>query len=227
MPSTPDPGHGLVARGRVPVMGWWEARVVPRLADWSLRGHEVGDLRAEACDGLRGQVLELGFGGGLNTRFYPAGVTSVAAVEPSDLGWSLSERRRERSATPVERVGLDGQHLDAPDASYDAVLATFTLCTIPDPALALREVRRVLRPGGSFHFLEHGRSPGPGGGRGQQRVEPVQRRVAGGCHLTRDVTELISAAGLEVTSLRTDVLAGPSVSRPWTFCSLGRAVRTP
>lgn len=201
----------------------WNERVVPRLVDAALRGPEIEQLREQVCAGLRGSVLELGLGSGMNTPFYPAEVDSVDAVEPSDLGWELSARRRSETTVPVRRVGLDGQALDADDAAYDAVLSTFTLCTIPDVALALREVRRVLRPGGTFHFLEHGLGPSAGVRRWQGRLEPVQKRVAGGCHLTRDVPTLVAAAGLEVEDLDQHYLEGPGFMKPWTYLSLGRA----
>lgn len=204
-------------------MGLWEERVVPRLVDRSLRTPEIGELREAVCAGLRGEVLELGYGSGLNARFYPAAVSTVSAVEPSDLAWRLSERRREASRVPVVRVGLDGQRLAADDASYDAVLSTFTLCTIPDAARALAEVRRVLRPGGSLHFVEHGLAPEPGVVSWQRRLDPVQRRLAGGCHLSRDIPALVRDAGLEVVELRAEYLPGPRVARPWTYGYLGRA----
>lgn len=204
-------------------MGAWTDHVVPRLADASLKSHEVGELRGRACAPLTGRVLELGFGGGLNVRWYPPAVASVAAVEPSDVGWALSERRRARSGVPVERRGLDGQRLDEPDASYDAALTTFTLCTIPDVDAALEEVRRVLRPGGVLCFLEHGRSPDQRVVSWQRRMEPLQRRVAGGCHLTRDVPTLLGDHGFEVTVGHAGYLAGPRLSHPWTFVTLGSA----
>ncbi|MGI8646073.1 MAG: class I SAM-dependent methyltransferase [Nocardioides sp.] len=158
----------------------WTEHVVPRLADLSLRGHEIGDLRGLACAGLRGRILEIGFGSGPNIRWYPPEVTAVSAVEPSDVGWQLSERRRERATVPIERSGLDGERLDEPDATFDSALSTFTLCTIPDAAAALAEVRRVLRHGGTLHVLEHGLAPDPGVVRWQHRIEPLQRRLAGG-----------------------------------------------
>lgn len=207
--------------------GLWERRVVPRLVDLSLRGHDVGELREQCCAGLHGRVLEVGFGSGLNARFYPGTVTSVAAVEPSDLGWDLSERRRVRSAVPVERVGLDGQRLEAEDSAYDCVLSTFTLCTIPDVEQALREVRRVLRTGGTFHFLEHGSGPTERVRRWQRRLEPLQKRVAGGCHLTRDIPALVQAADLSVVDPSSQYLPGPGVGKPWTYTYLGRAVAVP
>ena len=197
-------------------MGAWTDHVVPRLNDASLKSHELGELRREACAPLTGRVIELGFGSGLNVRWYPPGVTSVSAVEPSDLGWRLSARRRGRTTVPVERRGLDGQRLDEPDASYDSALSTFTLCTVADPARALAELRRVLRPGGVLCVLEHGLSPADRVARWQRRQDPVQRRVAGGCHLSRDIPALVTDAGFEITMLRAEPLPGPAVSRPWT-----------
>lgn len=193
----------------------WDERVVPRLTDLSLRGDEVDALRAAACRGLAGRVLEIGFGSGLNVPWYPSAVTGVSAVEPSDLGWRLSEPRRAASAVPVERAGLDGQRLDLPDGGHDAALVTFSLCTIPDPVLALVEARRVVRPGGTLHVLEHGLAPDERVRRWQRRLEPLQRAVAGGCHLTRDVPAVVGEAGWEITEVEQDYLPGPAVSRPW------------
>jgi len=195
----------------------WTEHVVPRLVDLSLRGQEIGELRGLACAGLRGRVLEIGFGSGLNIRWYPPEVTEVSAVEPSDVGWRLSERRRERATVPIERSGLDGERLDEPDATFDSALSTFTLCTIPDAAAALAEVRRVLGPGGTLHVLEHGLAPDPGVRRWQHRLEPVQRRVAGGCHLTRDVPALVRAAGFTLEEQESSYLPGPGLSRPWAY----------
>lgn len=195
----------------------WDERVVPRLTDLSLRSHEVGDLRALACAGLTGRVLEVGFGSGLNVRWYPPAVTSVTAIEPSDLGWELSGPRRARGGVPIERAGLDGQRLELPDGSHDSALVTFSLCTIPDPVAALREARRVVGAGGRLHALEHGSAPEESVRRWQRRLEPVQRAVAGGCHLTRDVVALATDAGWRVDELDRSYLPGPGVSRPWTY----------
>lgn len=201
-------------------MGVWREQVVPRLADRALRSPEIGEMRAEVCAPLRGRALEIGFGGGLNIRWYPPAVTAVAAVEPSDVGWGLSERRRARTAVPIERRGLDGQRLDELDASYDAVLSTFTLCTIPDPDAALAEVRRVLRSDGVLCVLEHGLAPDVRVAAWQHRLDGVQQRVAGGCHLTRDMAELVRGAGFELTRLETSYLEGPALARPWSYSFL-------
>lgn len=198
-------------------MGVWGDQVVPRVGDRALRSPVISELRAEVCAPLRGRVLELGFGGGLNIPWYPEAVTSVAAVEPSDVGWRLSERRRARSKVPIERRGLDGQHLDEPDSAYDSVLSTFTLCTIPDPAAALSEVRRVLRPDGVLCLLEHGLAPDDRVAAWQHRLDGLQQRLAGGCHLVRDIEQLVRDTGLEITRLETSYLEGPALSRPWAY----------
>ena len=198
-------------------MGVWGDHVVPRLVDRALRIREVDELRRETCEPLRGRTLEIGFGGGLNIPWYPPAVTAVAAVEPSDVGWGLSERRRPRTDVPIVRRGLDGQRLDEPDASYDAVLSTFTLCTIPDPVAALAEVRRVLRPDGVLCVLEHGLAPDPRVAAWQRRLDGMQQRVVGGCHLTRDMAGLVRSAGFELTRLETSYLEGPALARPWSY----------
>jgi SAM-dependent methyltransferase len=207
------------------MVGWWSERVLPGCVERTLSTGPVMKLRTEACAGLAGRVLELGYGSGLNTDAYPPDVTAVVAVEPSDRAWALSAARRARAAVPVRRVGLDGQRLAAGDASYDAVLSTFTLCTIPDVAAALAEVHRVLKPGGAVHVLEHGLAPDPRVAAWQRRLEPLQRAVAGGCHLTRDVPALLAGAGLRVERLDQAYLPGPGVMRPWGFGTVATAVR--
>lgn len=205
-------------------MGWWENRVVPRITDRAMAGAALRPLRERAVAGLHGRVLEIGFGSGTNSSLYPNGVTSVAAVEPSDLGWRLSADRRAASAVPIERTGLDGQSLTEDDASVDSALSTFSLCTIPDAVAALREVRRTLRPGGMLHFLEHGLAPDPGVARWQRRLEPAQRAFSGGCHLTRDIPALLTEAGFDMIELDASYLPAPKAARPWSYGYLGRAV---
>jgi SAM-dependent methyltransferase len=206
-------------------MGWWAEHVVPRMADKACGTAEIAEFRAHVCAGLEGRVLEIGFGSGHNLEHLPEQVESVSAVEPSDIGWALSEKRRRAARVPVERTGLDGQALAEPDASFDAALVTFSLCTIPDPALALEEVRRVLRPGGRLHFLEHGLAPDARVAAWQHRLDPLQRRLAGGCHLSRDIPALVRGSGLEIDAVESSYLPGPRVSRPWGYGYLGTATR--
>jgi ubiquinone/menaquinone biosynthesis C-methylase UbiE len=180
-------------------------------------------VRRPALEGLAGTVVELGFGSGPNVGLYPPAVDRVLAVEPSEGARALARKRMAgRDHPPVDFVGLDGATLPLDDASADAVLSTFTLCTIPDIDAAMAEIVRVLRPGGRLHFVEHGRSDDAKVFRRQVRFEPVQRRIAGGCHLTRDPAELAERAGLRVEDLARFRLQGPKIL---TTMSSGRAVR--
>ena len=140
-------------------MGLYGEHVLPRIVDVACGTKVVEPLRRRVCAELAGDVVEIGFGSGLNVPFYPHAVSRVSAVEPADVSWKLADRRLRSSGVPVERAGLDGQSLPFADDSYDAALTTWTLCTIPDVAGALREVRRVLKPGATLHFLEHGLAP--------------------------------------------------------------------
>ncbi len=184
-------------------MGFYESRILPRIFDKTCGSRALDDLRRRTCAGLSGEVVEIGFGSGLNVPFYPGAVTGVAAVDPSGLGWQLAARRVAGSPIPIERSGMDGQALPFPDASADAVLSTLTMCSIPDLPAALAEIRRVLKPGGTLHFLEHGQAPDPEVLRWQRRLEPMQKRFFGGCHLTRRIDTLVRKAGFEVRSLDT------------------------
>ena len=203
-------------------MGLYGEQVLPRIINVACGLKGVEPLRRRVCDGLEGDVVEIGFGSGLNVPFYPAAVTRVAAVEPADLGWKLAEKRLRATSVPVERSGLDGQSLPFADNSYDAALSTWTLCTIPDVATALSEVRRVLKPGGTLRFVEHGLAPDERVRRWQHRLEPVQKRLFGGCHLTRPVVDLLTAAGFTITDL--DVFYEKGAPKTLGADSLGAAV---
>lgn len=183
--------------------------MLPRIVDLALSGKSFDKLRGEVCDGLSGDVVEVGFGSGRNVPHYPSSVTRVRAVDPATVGRKMAAKRLAGSAVPVEFVGLDGAHLPIEDESVDHVLTTWTLCTIPDVDAALDEMRRVLRPGGAVHFIEHGRSPEANVARWQDRLNPIQKRLFGGCHLNRPIDALLDRAGLIVSPLKTFYAARP------------------
>ena len=206
-------------------MGLWENRILPRVIDKACGMSDIKPLRERACGGLHGRVLELGFGSGLNCELYPPTVAEVLAVEPSEVAWHLSLERRTAANTPVSRVGLDGQQIGLDDSSVDSVLITFTLCTIPDAMAALHEVDRVLAPGGTVHIAEHGRSPDATVASWQRRIDPLQQRVFGGCHLTRDPRAMLADAGFGAADIETAYLPGPRIGKPWSYGYSGQAAR--
>lgn len=179
-------------------MGIYEERVLPHLIDLTCGSSMLDKVREKTCAGLHGRVVEIGFGSGRNVPFYPVAVKSVSGVEPADLGWKMAAERVAAATVPVERAGLDGQALPFEDNSFDSALTTWTLCTIPDVRAALSEVRRVLVPGGTLHFVEHGIAPDAKVQVWQHRMNPVQKVIAGGCHLNRDIRALIEDAGFQI-----------------------------
>lgn len=201
-------------------MGFYDDVLLPRGVDFMLSTRPILKARARIVHGLSGEVLELGFGSGLNLPYMPREVSRVQAIDPSGTARKLARKRLDASPIPVVFSGLDGQCLELPTASVDAVLTTFTLCTIPDVARALAEAKRVLRPGGALHFLEHGRSPEASTARWQDRLTPFQRRFAGGCHLNRDMAVIVRDAGFAIESLKNYYLRGP---KPMTYFYEGRA----
>jgi ubiquinone/menaquinone biosynthesis C-methylase UbiE len=190
-------------------MGLYGDQILPRAVNLAMRGGEFARPRARVAAGLEGEVLEIGFGSGLNIPYYPAGLKRVWAVDPATAGRKLAAKRVAACPVPIEYLGADAQMLPVGDASVDHVLSTWTLCTIPDATRALAEIRRVLRPGGAFHFVEHGLAPDAKVARLQHRLTPLQRRAFGGCHLNRPIDHLVAAAGLELTRMDTYYMRGP------------------
>jgi ubiquinone/menaquinone biosynthesis C-methylase UbiE len=203
-------------------VGFYRDQVLPRLQDKVMARKSTRDVRARVCEGLEGSVVEVGFGTGLNTPYYPPKVTRVVGIEPSQICMRIAEPRIQKSAVPVEYGGLTGEHLDLPSGEFDAVLSTWTLCTIPNWQAALAEMRRVLKPGGSFHFVEHGYSPEPNVARWQERIEPLWKPLAGGCHLTRRITDEIRKAGFDTETVQTYYLKSEPKSTSYTY--EGRAI---
>ncbi|HVU74633.1 MAG TPA: methyltransferase domain-containing protein [Mycobacteriales bacterium] len=204
-------------------MGIYNDHVVPRIINVACGLKEARHLRDRACAGLGGRVVELGFGTGHNVPHYPPEVTEIAAIEPSDVSWKLAGKRLRTASPDVVRAGLDGQQLPFEDDTFDGALSTWTMCTIPDAAAALREVKRVLRPGGALHFLEHGRSPDAKVAHRSARFEPTHKRLFGGCHVTRDIPALLGDAGFTVTALETFYEKGAPKYAGWTFLGTATA----
>lgn len=184
-------------------MGLYRDHLLPRLINVVMDTGQTRKIRSRVATGLAGEVVEIGFGSGHNLPFLPPTVSRLRVVEPSGVGVRLARERIAAAPFAVEVAGLDGQALPFEDGSADAVLCTWTLCTIPDPVAAVREVKRVLRPGGTFHFVEHGSAPDEQVRRWQSRLDGLQQRLAGGCHLDRDIRAIIEAGGLTIDRLET------------------------
>ena len=203
-------------------MGFYDDQVLPRIINVLLDNKEFGKVRHRVASGLCGEVLEIGFGSGLNVPHYPPTVRRVRAVDPATIGRKLAAGRVAASPVPVEYVGLDGASLPVDAGTIDQVLITFTICTIPDIDSALSEIHRVLRLGGEMHFVEHGLSPNPKVAKWQERLTPFQRRWAGGCHLNRPIDRLIEQAGLTVSRMDNYYMKGP---KPWGYMFEGLAIK--
>lgn len=203
-------------------MGIYERWLLPRLIDLCMRNREVRPFRERVVTQARGRVLEIGVGSGLNFPFYGGGVQALYGLDPSEALLAMTRRRQDEVACPVELLRSGAEQIPLDERSVDTIVMTFTLCSIPDPLQALREMRRVLRPGGSLLFAEHGLSPEPGVQRWQRCLTPGWRRIAGGCHLDRRIDALIREAGFAFDDLATEYARGP---RPMTFIYSGRARR--
>jgi SAM-dependent methyltransferase len=182
-------------------MGIYHDHVLPRVIHVACGVKTSVPHRERVCAGLTGDVVEIGFGSGLNVPFYPTTVRSVAAIEPSDVAWKMAAKKLAASPVTVERSGLDGQSLPFDDDTFDSAISTWTMCTIPDLAAALSELRRVLRPDGTLHFVEHGLAPDESVQRWQHRLDGMEQRVFGGCHLNRAIVDEVEQAGFTVTEL--------------------------
>jgi SAM-dependent methyltransferase len=211
-----------IVRHNAPV-GFYDDQILPRLINRILVGREFTKIRGRVASGLTGEVLEVGFGSGLNVPHYPSDVDRVLAVDPAKVGRKLAAGRLATTSIPVEYIDLDGGSLPVDSGSVDHVLITWTMCTIPDINSGLGEIRRVLRPGGEMHFVEHGLSPDPKVAKWQDRLTPLHSRWAGGCHLNRPIDRLIEEAGFTVTCMDNYYTKGP---RPMGYMFEGLATRS-
>ena len=202
-------------------MGFYSTHIVPRFIDKALGTPAMQQGRDAVAAGLSGTVLEIGFGSGLNVPSYPPEIELVYAVEPALTARKIAVPRIAASPIPIQYAGLHGETVALDDNSCDGALCTFTLCTIPGVEQALAELRRVLKPGGRFHFLEHGLAPDAKTQTWQRRLDPLEKRLADGCHLTRDPVELVKAAGFELEFVHSEFTKGP---KPWVFMTFAQAI---
>jgi ubiquinone/menaquinone biosynthesis C-methylase UbiE len=202
--------------------GWYERHILPFLIDLACGVKPVRRQRAKVVPRAHGRVLEVGIGSGLNMPYYDKSrVAAIVGIDPSPALRRRAEARIARSGIPVEFVGLSAEKIPLPDAIFDSVLITYTLCSIAEPLAALEEMRRVLKPGGRLIFCEHGRAPDASVRRWQDRLTPLWSRFGGGCHLNRDIPALLHAGGFECSDVQTMYLPGP---RPMTFNYWGEAI---
>jgi ubiquinone/menaquinone biosynthesis C-methylase UbiE len=206
------------------LMRIWADSIFPRLLELMMRDNdELKELRTRALAPAQGRILELGIGTGLNLAHYPPSVREIAAVDPSPGMAALAQRRMRESGVKVEHHQIGAESLCFDTGSFDSVVCTLTLCSIPNVPAALAEVWRVLKPGGQFLFLEHGRHADAAVAKWQGRLNPLWGAVFDGCHLNRDIEQLVSAAGLQLDSI--DHPHMKSVPRIAGYMYLGRAQR--
>jgi ubiquinone/menaquinone biosynthesis C-methylase UbiE len=192
-------------------MSFYYRYIFPRLLDLSMRHSLVRPYRERLIPQARGRVLEIGIGSGLNLPFYGNAVERICGLEPAAELREMAAARARECGRGVELLDGSAERIELPDHSFDTVVSTWTLCSIPDVGQALREIRRVLKPDGQLLFVEHGLAPDAGVSRWQHRITPLWKRCAGGCHLDRDIRGLVEAAGLRLRSLETGYAQGPRV----------------
>jgi ubiquinone/menaquinone biosynthesis C-methylase UbiE len=201
-------------------VSFYDRRILPWLGDLAMRNKELTRFRAKVVPAARGTALEIGVGSGRNLPFYGGEVERLVAVDPSRELLRMAKKRAGGAAFPIQFVEGPGEELPFDDASIDTAVLTFTLCTIPDPVKALREVGRVLKPSGELVFAEHGLAPDENVRRWQRRLNPLWRPLAGGCNLDRKIDELIGLGGFRLTAIATGYAKGP---RPMSYIYQGRA----
>ncbi len=199
---------------------WYETHVLPHLLDIACGQSFIGNYRNKVVPLAHGRVMEVGLGTGLNFPFYQrAKVKTIIGIEPGKVMHALALKRSQTAGLDVQLLALSAEQLPVADHSFDSVVSTFTLCTIPDPIKALKEIRRALVPGGQFLFVEHGLAPDLAVQHWQKRIDPVWRHVAGGCHVSRNMPELLEAAGFKC-DYEAKYLGHP---KPFTYVYWGMA----
>jgi ubiquinone/menaquinone biosynthesis C-methylase UbiE len=192
------------------VMSFYNRHIMPRLINGVCGMSQYSDQRQKVVPRAEGLVVEIGIGSGLNLPHYDAGkVCQVIGVDPDEQMWKAGRDRVRLSAVPVERVGLSGEQIPLDKHMADTVLVTYSLCTIPDAVAALHEMRRILKPGGRLLFLEHGAAPEARVRKWQSRIDPLWKRIAGGCHSGRPIPKLLEQAGWKIDEMAEGYISGP------------------
>jgi ubiquinone/menaquinone biosynthesis C-methylase UbiE len=201
-------------------MGFYQNQIVPLLINLAMRRRDLAAYRSRIVPAAEGRVLEIGIGSGLNLPFYSRHVEHVIGLDPSPKLLAMARRASERTSGTVDFVDGSAEEIPLGNGTIDTVVMTWALCSIPDATRALREIHRVLKPGGRLLFVEHGRAPDPNVVQWQDRLTPVWKRVSGGCHLNLAIGSLIEAAGFQFNRLETGYMRGP---KPMTFMYEGSA----
>jgi ubiquinone/menaquinone biosynthesis C-methylase UbiE len=204
-------------------MGFYDTHILPRFINCACGTKPIMKQREKVVPRASGTVLEIGIGTGLNLPYYDAArVERLIGLDPSEKSWELAGDRAAHLEFDVEFIGLPGEQIPLEDDSVDTVLVTFSLCTIPDPVAALHGMSRVLRPGGSLIFCEHGKAPDANVCQWQDRINPFWRRIAGGCHVNRDIPQLLKAGGFDVVDMETSYLPGTPKFAGYNFWGSAR-----
>ena len=203
-------------------MSIYDKWILPRLTDFAMRNKEATRYRSQLVPRARGAVLEIGVGSGLNLPFYGTRVARLVALDPSEELLRMARKKAGAASVPIEFLAHTGEEIPLDDGTFDTVVTTWTLCTIPDAGKALSEMKRVLKPGGTLLFVEHGLAPDRRVRAWQERLNPLWRRCSGGCNLNRPIAELLQRSGLRITEL--DEFYEQSAPKFVAADSLGTAV---
>jgi ubiquinone/menaquinone biosynthesis C-methylase UbiE len=201
-------------------MGFYNDVVLPRLCDFAMRNKQFAPYRDRVVGAAEGRVLEVGVGSGLNLPFYRPGAQEILALEPCPKLVAMARRVPNAAGIPISFLEASAEAIPLDNRSIDTVVTTWTLCTIPDAASALAEMRRVLKPGGRLLFVEHGLAPDEGVRRWQNRITPLWRRISGGCHVNRPIKTMVETAGFRIDRIETGYIPG---LKPMSFIYEGSA----
>ena len=204
-------------------MGLYRKYIFPYILDLSLSGYTIGQYRQAVLAACQGQVLEIGFGTGLNLSHYPKHIHKITTIDSNSSMPRWAQPRLDQTTIEVAQHILSAEKLPFPDSSFDTVVSTWTLCSIADVGQALQEVRRVLKPAGQMLFIEHGLSSDAEVVRWQHRLNPLQQIVGDGCQLNRNISGLISQAGLNILHLKNFYI--PQFPRPFGYMYQGIATK--